>query len=61
MDDEPTCLIGNRSMIKATGKEDNIDVLVDLAMSGIEAINSVKAAFSLGMSYELILMDINMP
>ena len=60
VDDDPTCLLGTKQMLRISGKID-LDVYIDLAMNGLEAINTIKAAFAMDMSHELILMDINMP
>lgn len=59
VDDEATCLMGIRSLLKSLGVD--ADTLVDVAMSGKEAVNSVEAVLQLGLNYQIIFTDVSMP
>lgn len=59
VDDEATCLMGVRALLKSLGIK--VDELVDIAMTGKEAVRSVEATLSLGLDYQFIFTDISMP
>lgn len=59
VDDEATCLMGVRSLLK--GAKIDVDTLVDVAMNGLEAVRSVETALELEVDYKFIFMDISMP
>ena len=59
VDDESTCLMGIRGLIKSFGI--NMDKCCDVALSGVEAVKSVEAALRLGIEYKIIFTDISMP
>lgn len=59
VDDESTCLMGVRAMLKSLAID--VDLLVDVAITGREALQSVEASISLGLDYQIIFTDISMP
>ena len=59
LDDEEFCLTGLKVILQSIGID--INTKVDLCMSGAEALVYIESAKALGLSYRLILTDIQMP
>ena len=59
VDDESTCLMGIRGLLKSF--KINVDKLVDVATTGLEAVKSIQSALDLGVDYQIVFTDISMP
>ena len=59
VDDEEFCLSTISSMLFNLGIDTQSQV--DFCINGLEALNTVKSAMKLNMSYCLIFTDFNMP
>ena len=59
MDDEEFCLTGLKAILQSIGVD--VDNMVDICMSGDEALQCIKNAASLGICHKLIITDIQMP
>ena len=59
LDDEEFCLTGLKVILQAIGVDTKAKV--DLCISASEALQHLKAAKTLGITYSLILTDIQMP
>ena len=59
VDDEEFCLCSLKSMLLLCGF--NINDMVDIAFNGQEALNQIKKAYELGITYKLIITDVSMP
>ena len=59
VDDEEFCLNTLKIIFQRLGFD--VKNQVDLCLTGLEALNSVKLAYSHNFSYSLILTDFHMP
>ena len=59
VDDEEFCLSTMNSMLFNLGVDTK--KRVDICISALEASDRIKEAYKIGIKYDLILMDFNMP
>lgn len=59
VDDEEFCISSMKVMLKKAGLD--TENQVDFCINGKEALNKLKEAIEIGLSYSLIFTDFNMP
>lgn len=59
VDDEEFCLATMKTIMQSSGID--VENKVDFAISGIDALNTVKESFGFGTTYEFIFTDFSMP